>query len=204
MTTYYKAVDAEARSFGDSEIVWRVGRIVRDPRPTPTRDGLCVSGLLHAATVPTEALTTHKAITWPFRLFEVEPRGAVRAAPGEPHKVGCRAWKVVRELDPALALGPQGQQVLDLIERAKHLTEDEARRLGAAWVAAWDAAWYAAGYAAREAAREAARVAARYASWYAAGDAAWDAACALVVRDLITDEQFHILAGPWEQVMGAL
>ena len=36
---------------------------------------------------------------------------------------------------------------------------------------------------------------------YAAGYAAWDAAFALVVRDLITPEQFDRLYGPWASVM---
>ena len=37
----------------------------------------------------------------------------------------------------------------------------------------------------------------------AAAGAAWLAAVALVVRDLISDEQFQILYGPWASVMEA-
>lgn len=37
----------------------------------------------------------------------------------------------------------------------------------------------------------------------AAGGAAWAAALALVVRDLITPEQFDVLYGPWASVMEA-
>ena len=90
----------------------------------------------------------------------------------------------------------------------------------AAWVAARDAAWNAAGNAAsnavgdaasnaaRDAAwnaasnavGDAARDAARDAAWNAAGNAAWDAAWgatgALLVRDLITTEQFDVLTAP--------
>jgi len=40
------------------------------------------------------------------------------------------------------------------------------------------------------------------AAWGAAWHAAWDAARALVVRDLITSEQFDVLTGRWVSVMG--
>ena len=43
--------------------------------------------------------------------------------------------------------------------------------------------------------------AAGFAAWYAAS-AAWPAALALVVRDLITPEQFDLLYGTWASVMG--
>jgi hypothetical protein len=81
------------------------------------------------------------------------------------------------------------------------------------WFAAQDAVGYvagpASGYAiaaqdaARFAARNAARnaIAAQDAAWPAAS-AAWPAALALVVRDLITPEQFDRLYGPWASVMG--
>ena len=98
---------------------------------------------------------------------------------------------------------------------------------GAAWDSARDAAWYAARGAARGAARNAtwgaARVAARDAAWGAAGDSAWDSAwvaawdvawdsarnatwdavLALTVKDLITLNQFDLLYGPWEKVLGS-
>jgi hypothetical protein len=83
--------------------------------------------------------------------------------------------------------------------------------LSAARSAAWNAAWSAARNAAQDAARSAARSAARDAAWSAARnaarnaawDAAWDAAqsavlsaaVALVVKDLLTAEQFELLYG---------
>jgi hypothetical protein len=89
----------------------------------------------------------------------------------------------------------------------------------AAGYAATYAAWDAAGDAARSAARSAAWSAARYAAWDAARSAAWDAAWdaawaaawsaarsaawALMVKDLITPEQFDLLYGPWASVMGS-
>jgi hypothetical protein len=77
-----------------------------------------------------------------------------------------------------MALGPNGEAAVAHIERCKTITADEAARLCAARNAAWNAAWDA------------------------ARDAAWDAAAALVVRDLITPEQFDLLYGPWASVFG--
>ena len=66
-------------------------------------------------------------------------------------------------------------------------------------VAAWDASQYAARGAAWDAAWAAARGAewdaARGAEWDAAWDAAW-AAVAIIVRDLITPDQFDTLTAP--------
>ena len=71
--------------------------------------------------------------------------------------------------------------VAALIERAATITPEQAERLRAA------------------------RGAARGAAWLAARGAAWGAtatvAAALVVRDLISDEQFQVLYGPWASVM---
>ena len=98
--------------------------------------------------------------------------------------------------------GPQAPQVEALIARARALTPDEVGRLNAAWgnarVAAWDAA--------RDSAWVAARNSARRAAWNAAWDAVWDAARnsagALVVRDLISEDQYRVLVQPWASVCG--
>jgi hypothetical protein len=122
--------------------------------------------------------------------------------------------------------GPQMPAVLALISRARTLTGDEITRLADTWTAAWadgdaardagDAAWAAAmtdsrrtvGAAARitwaagDAARDAwaAGDAARDA--WAAGDAVGVAALALAVRDLIPDDVYRTLTGPWAEVVG--
>ena len=78
------------------------------------------------------------------------------------------------------------------------LTKEQWERV-AAWDAsqyaargaAWDAAWAAA----RGAEWDAAWAAARGAEWDAAWDAAW-AAVAIIVRDLITPDQFDTLTAP--------
>jgi hypothetical protein len=196
MTTYYKATRPDGTSFYDSTTTWKVGRITRHPNPD-TSKGLCSSGVLHISDEPAETLIGG---SWPCRLFEVEPRSALISEDG--HKHGCTQVKVVKELPAWMALGPNGEAAVAHIERCKTITADEAARLCAARNAAWDAAWDAAWNAARNAARNAAGDAAGDAAWDAAWDAARDAAAALVVRDLITPEQFDLLYGPWASVFG--
>lgn len=103
--------------------------------------------------------------------------------------------------------GPQTPQVETLLKRIATLTEDEVAALDAAWHAAPATGWYAAYSAAFDAASHDTRDAAWNAAWHALGVAAWDAAvdaaAALVVRDLITAEQFDALTGPWVSVIGA-
>jgi len=76
----------------------------------------------------------------------------------------------------------------------------------ATWTAARGAAWTTARTAALTAAWDAAltavRTAVRDAALTAAQDATWAAIAALLVRDLITDEWFDSLTGPWRSVMG--
>jgi len=110
--------------------------------------------------------------SWPCRLFEVEPRSALIS--GDGHKHGCAKVKVVKELPAWMALGPNGEAIVAHIERCRTITADQAQRLSTA----------------RDAARSTAR------------DAAWYATLALVVRDLISPEQFDLLYGPWASVFG--
>ena len=131
---------------------------------------------LSLSSEPGEVLT---GSSWPCRLFEAEPVGRTIGHSTMSFKVCCRQVLIVAELPAHLALGPNGEAVAALIDRAGRLTPAEARDLAAAWSAA------------RSAARDAARAAAR--------DAAW----ALLVRDLITPAQFDVLYGPWAAVTGA-
>lgn len=104
-----------------------------------------------------------------------------------------------------------------VIERAAQLTGTEVETLATVWDEAWEAAaldawraWDAAWAAARDAAVGAALDDAWADARHAAGDAAGgdarppagDAAQAAVVHGLISDEQYQILAGPWESVIG--
>jgi hypothetical protein len=190
MTTYYKATRPDGTDFRTGTITYTVGATVHHPttsrygdmRPNDPGTYLSVSA------EPGESLVGG---SWPCRLFRVEPVGrTVRRTDGSlPYKRGCRALRVVEELPGHVALGPNGEQVAALIERARLLTADELRRLDAAWDAAWGAAWAAA------------RGAAWDAAWGAAWAAARGAAVALLVRDLITPDQFRTLYGPWQNVI---
>ena len=151
--TYYKATRPDGTSFYDGKTRWQVGRVVRHPHFEPAK-GLCSAGVLHISDAPGEALTGG---SWPCRLFEVEPRGEIIS--DSSHKHGCGVVKVVRELPAHLALGPNGEAVVALIERCKTLSTDELNRFSAAGGASWAAACDAACDAASDAAWNAARTA---------------------------------------------
>ena len=194
MSTYYKAVRPGGTSFHDPTFRWLPesgpveGHTVT--HPTASVVGEKASHYLSVSVSPTDCT----GMGWPCRLLEVEPvEGHEVTAPTPdrlPNKRAAVAWRVIRELPASDVFGPQGEHVAALIERASHLTGDEAQKLDAAWGAARDAAWDAARDAAWDAAGD------------AAGDAAWDAAAALVVRDLISTAHYDTLTQPWASVIG--
>lgn len=202
-TQFFKAVRPDGTDFRTGTIDYAAA-LGGGPITLPTVDDpqCCTGDVLHASTVAAEALIGG---TWPCRLFLVE--GEPLAEKG--HQRGFFSLRVVEEIDPHLALGPNGAQVARVIEQAHNLTEDQAREINAAGGAAWEAARTAAWGEAWEAAREASTINdARGAAWSAAREAAWEAsggaAWAAVVRDLISDEHYQVLAGRWESVMGPI
>ena len=229
MRTFYKATRPDGTDFYSGTVRYEVGKRVRPRDRVPReRARLCGPGMLHSATVPTETLVGGSS--WPCRLFVVEGNPVAGLDERHPHKAGFRELRVVEELPAWQVFGPQGEDVVALIERAGRLTADEMQRFAqvgtpifgtavykaeekarAAARDAVDAARYAAWIAARHAAEAAAgetrlggstSSAARGAAWGAARDAAGDAAMVLVARDLISDEDFRTLYGPWESVIG--
>ena len=219
--TYYKAVRPDGTDFYSGRVMWdRVGEIVRHPNPW-SPDEHDAKGYLSVSVSPTDCT----GMKWPCRLFEVEPVEGVpvwKPTPSLPSKRASHAWRVVRELPAYEALGPNGKKVvafLDLLPTLTRAQWDAAARSSARLIArvaaldaARDAAWYAAGAAvgdailgailgaARVATSDAVREATRSVTWDAAWDAAWvaarAAALALLVRDLITTEQFDVLTAP--------
>ena len=204
MTTYYKAVRPDGMDFFSGTVRWlppvgeplpEGGLIVRHPTSRKRTDG-GADGYLSVATVATECT----GMRWPCRLAVVEPTRAAVWTPDPgtlPSKRASWQWRVVAEIDAHQALGPQGREVVAIIDRVRMLTTDELRQLDAAWGAAWGAA------------RDAARDAAWGAAWIAArnsASAAWDAArvaaLATLVRDLITPKQYDLLMAPWRTVIG--
>ena len=210
--TYYKAVGPDGTSFYDRETFWKVGQVTYIDGVRGT--ALCQPGILHASDAPGEVLQGGR---WPCRLFEVEPVLPLVAREG--HKVGAHAWRVTAELCAWQAFGPNGQEVIALIDRARHLTRDDLRgcrdwyvNLNVARESAWYTAWCAAGSGARSAAWKVAADTARFAAWAAelldgqdaVWYAVWYAVTAMVVRDLISPEDFDMLAAPWHDAIGAL
>ena len=205
MSSYYKATRPDGTDFYTGTVDYGAALASGDTiRLDSDETEFPGPGWLHLATVPTEC----DGMTWPCRLFEVEPVGEFHRGEGHPHKIGCREVRVLRELPAHEAFGPQGEQVAALIERARCLTAAEIKRLHAAWYAARPLARAAARYAAWDAAGDAAWYAAWDAVWdaagYAAGDAAGYAAWSLVARDLISTDAYDTLTRPWGEVIGPI
>ena len=216
MTTYYKSVRLNGTDFHTGETQWAPPEgceapwIVYHPSGRQEVPSTHPRDVLSVATAPTEC----SGMAWPCRLLQVRPvagRPVVTPGRGEfPNRAAATAWEVTAELDPRLALGPQADQLIALVDTAGRLTVDKLRDLAAARGAAGNAAWYAARDAARGAARDAARDAAGNAAWNAAGNAAWNAAWnvvydvaeALVVRDCLPQEHYETLTRPWVSVIG--
>ena len=225
--TFFKAVRPDGTDFRTGTVRWLPpvgeslpddGLVVTHPTARKKMPG-GAADYLSVATVPTDCT----GMEWPCRLARVErTRAAVWTPDADylPHKRASWQWRVVEELDPTLALGPQGAEVAAIIDRAGRLTAHEVVALDAAWHAARAAAWdarEAAGVAAG-AARDAAWSATWGTAWEAAWVAAWeaagatrgaagatrDAALATLTRDLIDRATYQRLAGPWLSVVGPL
>ncbi len=227
-TPLYKATRPDGTDFRTGTVVYAGALASGQPVNHPSSMAMVPDLPATYLSTSVEPAETLLGGSWPCRLFRVEPVGNVLdGLDASSHKRAMLSMKVVEELPAWQALGPNGQVVVRVIELAGYLSAEQADRLGAARpaarYAAWSAARSAAWSAARDAAWDAARDAAWDAAWSAAWDAAWDAshaadhaaawgaardaardaALAYVVKDLITAEQFQMLAGPWISVMGA-
>ena len=218
MTIFYKATDTNGTDFYTGSVNYAAALASGEPLPALSGKGPFPGmGWYHLATVPTECI----GMSWPCKLYEVEPVVDVRTDNAHLHKVGARSVRVLREIDAHRVFGPQGEQAAALIERCRTLSAVEVDRLAAAWEASWDAAdrdvtWVAALIAARAAAWEAAWDAIWDAIWAArstarrATRAAGDAAAALLCRDLIgqapawDQASYDLLTGPWRDVIGPI
>ena len=214
---YFKATRIDGRDFHSGTLLYEVGRTVR-PHKTDLLPRICGPGYLHASDVTGEVLIGG---SWPCRLFEVTGKPHAGFNSEHKHKGGFRQLKVEREIDPYLALGPNGRYVAGIIERSRKLTTDDFDKLYASWAASWAASraaswaasrdaswaasWDASWAASRDASWAASWAASRAASWAASRDAsraASRAAVALQSSDLITPDQFKILYEVWGNVFG--
>ena len=218
MTIFFKSTRLDGTDFYSGQVDYASALASGEPLPELSGDvEFPGPGWYHLATVPTECV----GMSWPCRLFEVEPVGDVCMDTAHPHKIGARSVRVLREIEAHRVFGPQGEQVVTLIERCLTLSAAEVDRLAAAWGAAWDT-WGAARGAMSGAARGATWDttwgatwdttwnAARGASWDASWNAARDAAVALLCRDLIgqapgwDQDAYNLLTGPWRDVIGPI
>ena len=223
--TYFKAVRPDGTDFRTGKVHWLPaegvipagGWVVEHPEPGQV-GSWDEAGYLSAATVETGCA----GFSWPGRLLSVEPAATMWTPYPDsfPRVRAAHAWRVVGELPAWQLLGPQGRQVAALIEQVRHpssaqiegLTAERKAALDAARLAgryagldaAWRAAWNAGRYAGRDAALDAASHAAWDVAWCVAWDTTWDAVIGLLVKDLISVEDFRTLTGPWEQVMGPI
>jgi hypothetical protein len=212
---YYKATRPDGTDFYTGTIKYEVGK--RTTHPTSkrrTKDD--PSTYLSVSTTATDCT----GFEWPCRLFRVRGVGKAMTATDLPNKRAFLAVDVVEELPAHMVFGPQGEQVVALIERAARLTSDEAKQLSLARDGALVVARDTAKGTARSTARSAARTGARDAAtrgvtvdmpwaggWFAARNAAIEVAMALVVRDLIgssgfTQVHYDLLTRPWRKVIG--
>lgn len=127
-TTFYKVVEMDGTDFWTGHNC--ADALNGDPIKLPVKENpdFMSDDTIHAFTNLTGSLRFHST-GWPWRLFEVtgEPLGYTGSA------ASFFELSVIRELDPYLALGPQGREIIALIERAKTLTEDEIEGVWNAW-----------------------------------------------------------------------
>ena len=143
--TYWKATRPDGTDFHTGSVDYAAA-LSGEPLPVlPGTGEFPGPGWYHLATVPTDCV----GMKWPCRLFEVEPADDLGdERPRDWDKVGATSVRVLREVPAHMALGPQGEHVAALIDRASKIDQGDISNLAAAGAAAW------------EAAREAARVAA--------------------------------------------
>ena len=224
---FFKAVATDGTDFLTETVPWLPadgapipagGWVVEHPNPGEV-GSWDASGYLSASTAETDRTGFQR----PGRLLSVEPVGAMWTPYPDsfPRVRAAHAWRVIGELPAWRVFGPQGRQVLDIIEQASHLTSTQVEDLAAAWRAAQDSDQGAALVAARDTAHDASQGAAQDAARHAALDAArhtarhadrgtahtawnagWDVVLGLLAKDSIPVEDFRALTGPWESVMG--
>ena len=166
-TRFFKATRPDGTDFYTATVDYAAALESGEPLPELSGGEFPGTGWYHVGVQSTSCA----GMSWPCRLFVVEPVGLEHVGA---EKAGCRSLRVVEERPAHEVFGPQGVQVVELLNRCASLTAGEGRQMVAARSAVRSAAW----------------------------DAAWDAAFALVVRDLISEEHYATLTGPWASVIG--
>ena len=130
MTTYYKAVHPDGMDFFSGKVRWlppvgeplpEGGLIVRHPTATTPSFGDDAADYLSVSTEPANCTS----MQWPCRLARLEATDAAVWTPDAtalPDKRAAVVWLVTAEVDAWQALGPQGREVVAIIDRARMLT----------------------------------------------------------------------------------
>ena len=140
---YYKATRTDGRDFHPGRLDYAAaltsGEVVT--HPVGDVNSGTAADYLSVSVSPTDCTGAQ----WPCRLFRVVPVGEVGVPGMYPSKRAVAALRVVEELPAIAALGPQGQAIAAMFDRARVLTGREITDLDAARdaarAAAWDAAW---------------------------------------------------------------
>ena len=112
MTIFLKSTRLDGTDFYSGQVDYASALASGEPLPELSGDvEFPGPGWYHLATVPTECV----GMSWPCRLFEVEPVGDVCMDTAHPHKIGARSVRVLREIEAHRVFGPQGEQVAALI-----------------------------------------------------------------------------------------
>ena len=174
MTTYYKAVRPDGTDFHTGTVNYAAALESGEPLNHGAKlDPDDPSTYYSVSTVPTDCT----GFRWPARLFVVKPhkcRPRKRTDGRFPNKRALRSLRVIEERPAHELFGPQGEEVVAIIERAGRLTAEEAKRLAASRAASWAASWAALATLTRD----------------------------LIGKHGYTREHHDLLMGPWLEVIG--
>ncbi len=118
---FYKTTRSDGRDFKTNTVDYgaalRCGTVLRHPTSTALFP-MEYSTYFSVSSVAADSLIS----TFPHRLFRVEAVGpAVRIKHLLPSWYGVLALRVVEELEPHLALGPQGRELIEFLQRTRDL-----------------------------------------------------------------------------------
>lgn len=128
--TFYKATRPDGFDFftGTVDYAGICGTGERLPEKSPPLSGLdpstATNQVYHASEEPHRALIGGG---WPCRLFEIDGEVVARSPRGT--KLGFYTMTVVREIEAHRVLGPNGEAVAEMIDRAQKLTHSEFTRM---------------------------------------------------------------------------
>lgn len=225
MTIYYKATQPDGTDFYTGTVHYQVGETL-PALPTVPNPRCCTSSVYHVSTSKADTLIggTWPCLLFEVEAEAVAEEDNKRGVYTMTVIRELPAWEALgpngREVATLIQRVTQlAENEAEALATAWCTARDAARDAdrGAAWTVARGEAWIAARKAARDADRGAAgemaretawgavQAASRGAAWEIAWDAPWEvargvagyASWALVVRDLISEEHFNTLHGPW-------